>query len=63
MSTANAMCTNVKCNQNFMNEETVPNFCPQCGNGVIEKCPKCGKAWDNFETPSSCKQCGAPLRG
>jgi predicted RNA-binding Zn-ribbon protein involved in translation (DUF1610 family) len=62
MSTANAMCTSAKCDQHFMSGETVPNFCPKCGKNVIEKCPECGKAWDDFESPSSCKECGALLR-
>ena len=63
MSTANAMCTNAKCSQHFMGEETVPNFCPKCGSRVIEKCPKCGKAWSDLDNPpSSCKECGTLLR-
>lgn len=70
MSLDNATCTNAKCDYDFGirslgNPQTkAPAFCPQCGNGVIEKCPRCEHDLepDEIPRPKFCEHCGQQLR-
>jgi membrane protease subunit (stomatin/prohibitin family) len=64
-----AVCTNLACNvwlpdhQENANDDTTPQFCPECGSGVIDHCPRCGEElpWQNAKA-NVFHKCGQRLR-
>ncbi len=52
------ICT--QCNY-FSREEEKENYCPTCGNELINKCQKCGKKINN-PYDEYCKKCGNKYR-
>jgi hypothetical protein len=68
-----AICTNRACKKGKFGldpEEKLPNFCDECGAGVITSCPNpvCNKPinelFDEWRAnpPNHCKVCGEELR-
>ena len=58
-----ALCSNVKCNEQFTNTQKAPKFCPACGSEVFAKCRHCGTAFATFTAMKKfCEACGEELR-
>lgn len=65
MSVRNAICTNSKCLVVLaFDYKEVPAFCPWCGAGIIEKCPRCQVELPEWPPRSMkfCDKCGQRLR-
>jgi hypothetical protein len=67
VSILNAVCTNAACKVFLLHYyalEEIPSFCPVCGAGVIEKCPRCDALIKEHGDPSPvfCDKCGQRLR-
>lgn len=67
MSIYTAVCTNLECNvfmPDVATSEKAPQFCPRCGSGVIERCPRCDAELPIHGQPSPtfCESCGQRLR-
>jgi hypothetical protein len=64
MSKYTAVCTNLACTVNLgfvVMGDSTPAFCPECGTGVIENCPRCNKDIENPDN-KCCTKCGQRLR-
>lgn len=55
----NAPRTCVKCGFLITNEKI--NFCPECGESLVKKCPDCGLRLEG--EPKFCPECGKKLKG
>jgi len=71
MSIHNAVCTNAKCRVFLLNyaklqsvDEPAPQFCPECGSGVLDACPRCHSSLIEgpYPGPNNCHNCGQRLR-
>jgi hypothetical protein len=67
MAILNAVCTNSTCRVfllNFYGLDETPSFCPVCGAGIIQNCPRCHMLIKEHgdPSPSYCDKCGQRLR-
>jgi len=68
MTIYRAVCTNAQCKvflpDHKGRDDAAPAFCPECGTGVIERCPKCDTElpWQSSEAKTFCMNCGQRLR-